>query len=114
MSVNLTLSFRTQNRRITQFVDSIDVNYINDAITTLVNKIKNDKDNNSLQEIYYAYLYGNSFIKFRTQIEPIIMNTLRVNGISGFRLLLSNIGTSSELATYPTLAGIRVDVRTVN
>jgi hypothetical protein len=76
--------------------------------------ILEDAKVNRLQEMYCCYLYGKSFIKYRTLIQTIALSELRKKGLSGFRMSLIDIGSRAEIATYPSLAGIKIQVTTIN
>lgn len=112
--VDLTTTFRCQSRVITPLLDSVDVRYLDGELSNMYAAIVNDVKINRLQESYSCYLYGASFVKYVSIVQSISLSELRKKGLSGFRLTLSEVGSKSELATYPTLCGIKVTVSTVN
>ena len=112
-SIDLTTRFRTQPKVISP-LQSIDIAYIDGELGNIRDKIFADAADNRLQELYYVYLYGQSFVNYKDNIQIMINMELRKKGLTGFKLLLTPIGTRSELATYPTLCGIRVQISTIN
>lgn len=112
--LNLTIKFRTQDRVVTSLLNSVDISYTQGEAGDMFNRISNDATNNRLQEIYYSYLYGVSFITFTPMVHTLFNDELRKKGLTGFRLTSSEIGTKSEVSTYPTLRGLRVQVSTIN
>lgn len=112
--VDLTLKFRTQSRAITQLTNSVDTRYLDGELSDMYSRIVEDAKIDRLQEVYCCYLYGQSFVKYVSLVQTIALSELKKKGLSGFRLNLISIGSQSELATYPTLAGIKIQVSTVN
>lgn len=113
MTTNLTLQFRSQPKIISTLV-SFDYVYVNAETAALVNRIKQDVTYNRVQEYYNIYLYGEFFANYKKLIESYVSNGLRLEGIVGCRMVLFDIGTPTELATYPTLKGVRVQISTIN
>lgn len=114
LKIDLTQRFRTQRKAITQLTNSIDTTYLVAEINELYDRISKDAKVDRVQEVYYMYLYGESFIKYLDFVKTIALSEIRKKGLSGFRLTYDKIGSQSELATYPTLTGIRVQISTVN
>lgn len=111
--LNLTNAFRTQ-KRVISYLPPVDYNYIIGETLLLAEQIKKSASENRLQEKYTIYLYGKNFLDYSRNIENLISSTLGSNGITGYRLNSSSIGTTVELATYPTLAGLKVVISTIN
>jgi hypothetical protein len=112
--VDLTFQFRSQARVVTSFANSIDIAYLNGELSELYSRIVADAKVNRLQEVYCCYLYGQSFINYSQPIQTIALMELRKKGLSGFKMNFISIGSKSELATYPLLAGIKIQITTVN
>jgi len=112
--VDLTNKFRTQQRCITNFKSGIDLQYLQGEVGHLVDTIVAHANENRVEETYTCYLYGKSFADNIQHVNMLCYNDFRRNGLYGFKLITTTIGTEVELATHPSLCGVRVQVTTVN
>ncbi len=112
--VDLTNKFRTQKRVITNFTHGIDLQYLQGEVGHLLNTIVAHANDDRVEEVYTCYLYGRSFVENIDHVGLLCNNEFKRNGLSGFRFLVTKIGTAIELATYPSLCGVRVQVTTIN